>query len=111
MAQMAWVGLCGAAVSSLLVWPSHEASEIPDTSTWVFLLGYGIVCSGVGWSLISKGLPQMDASAAGIVLILQPMAAFIWDVLLFSRPTTAVNALGAALTLTAIYLGAVRSTR
>ena len=110
-AQMAWVGLFGAVLSSLLVWPSHEAFKIPDAPTWVFLLGYGIVCSGVGWSLISKGLPRMDASAAGIVLILQPMAAFIWDVLLFSRPTTAVNALGAALTLTTIYLGAVRPTR
>ncbi len=110
-AQMAWVGLSGAMVSSLLVWPSHEAFKIPDAPTWVFLLAYGIVCSGVGWSLISKGLPRMEASAAGIALILQPMAAFIWDVLLFSRPTTVVNALGAALTLTAIYLGAVRPNR
>ena len=104
---MAWEGLSGAAVSSLLVWPSHEASEIPDASTWIFLLGYGIVCSGVGWSLISKDLPRMEASAAGIALILQSMAAFIWDVLLLSRPTTAVKALSAVFTLNAVYLGAV----
>jgi drug/metabolite transporter (DMT)-like permease len=111
VAQMAWVCLSGAVTSSLLVWPSHEAFTIPDTSTWAVLLAYGIVCSAVGWSLISKGLPHMRASTAGIVLILQPTAAFMWDILLFSRPTTLVNALGAALTLTAIYLGAVRTAR
>ena len=49
----------------------------------------------------------MDASAAGIALILQSMAAFIWDVLLLSRPTTAVKALSAVFTLNAVYLGAV----
>jgi drug/metabolite transporter (DMT)-like permease len=111
VAQMAWVCLSGTLASSLLLWESHEAFTIPDIRTWVVLLGYGIVCSAVGWSLISTGLPRMAASVAGIVLILQPTAAFIWDILFFSRPTTLVSALGAALTLVAIYLGAVRTVR
>ena len=58
--------------------------------------------------MISTGLPKFPASKAGLILLLQPTCAFIWDILFFARPTGAVEGLGAAITLGAIYLGLTR---
>jgi len=41
----------------------------------------------------------------GLILLLQPALAFVWDILFFGRPTRAVELVGAAITLGAIYLG------
>ena len=42
------------------------------------------------------------------VLLLQPALAFIWDVVLFDRPTAVLEVVGAMLALVAIYLGSAR---
>jgi drug/metabolite transporter (DMT)-like permease len=47
----------------------------------------------------------MEASRAGLLLLLQPTGAFIWDILIFTRPTSGIEYFGAGLALTAIYLG------
>jgi drug/metabolite transporter (DMT)-like permease len=44
-------------------------------------------------------------SVAGLLLLLQPSLAFVWDVLIFQRPTSATQWLGVAIVLSAIYLG------
>jgi drug/metabolite transporter (DMT)-like permease len=46
-----------------------------------------------------------------LILLLQPSLAFVWDVVLFDRPTQATEVLGAVLALVAIYLGAVGGKR
>ena len=56
----------------------------------------------------SRALVVVEASRAGLILLLQPTLAFIWDVLFFARPTGVVDALGAGLALTAIYIGGTR---
>jgi drug/metabolite transporter (DMT)-like permease len=40
-----------------------------------------------------------------LILLLQPALAFIWDVLIFNRPTDILNWTGVVLTLAAIYMG------
>jgi drug/metabolite transporter (DMT)-like permease len=50
----------------------------------------------------------VEASRAGLLLLLQPALTFVWDVLFFGRPTTAPEALGAALAIGAIYMGSAR---
>jgi drug/metabolite transporter (DMT)-like permease len=106
---MAWVCMIGAVFAGLEVYPSGESFNIPDTSSWVWLLLYGVMCSALGWGLISTGLPTLPASRAGLVLIFQPFLAFVWDILFFGKPTSLIHMLGAAITLFAIYLGAVRA--
>ncbi|MBG0776345.1 MAG: DMT family transporter [Desulfovibrionaceae bacterium] len=66
---------------------------------------YGLGPQALGWVLISKGLPRLPASMAGLVMLIQPTLAFVWDILIFQRPTGPLGALGAAITLAAIYLG------
>lgn len=51
----------------------------------------------------------MRASQVGLILLLQPMLAFVWDVLFFRRSFGGVQLAGAALALAAIYLGSLRS--
>jgi drug/metabolite transporter (DMT)-like permease len=106
--NMAWVCLIGGVVASVGIRPSGETFSIPNSQTVIALLAYGTLVSGLGWSFISKGLPGMPASRAGLVLILQPTLAFIWDVVFFARPTTVVQGIGAVLTVSAIYLGTLR---
>jgi drug/metabolite transporter (DMT)-like permease len=83
----------------------HERFLIPDLQSWAALVGYGLVSQVFGWVLISKGLSRVETSRVGLVLLLQPTLAFVWDILFFGRPTRAVEALGAFLALFAIYLG------
>jgi len=84
---------------------SGNVFTIPDTRSWTALILLGLTSQGIGWILISNALPHIRASYAGLILLLQPSLAFIWDVLLFQRQTSALNWVGVIMALTAIYLG------
>jgi len=83
-----------------------ESFLIPDLQSWASLFGLGIVIQVMGWLFISRGLMGLDASVAGLLLLLQPALSFMWDILFFNRPTSAIEFTGAGVTLVAIYLGA-----
>ena len=83
----------------------NESFVIPDSQSWFALVGYGLFSQVLGWVLISKGLPKIEASRAGLILLLQPTFAFVWDILFFSRATTLLELLGALMALFAIYMG------
>jgi drug/metabolite transporter (DMT)-like permease len=85
--------------------------QIPDAQSLAALLALGGISQVVGWLLITNALPNIRASLSGLILLLQPALAFVWDVLLFQRPTTALNWTGVGLTLAAIYLGAVQTSK
>lgn len=89
----------------------HESLRIPDARTAVVLVAYGVLCQALGWILISRTLHRVDASRAALILLSQPALTFIWDVLFFGRPTSAVEAGGALLAIASIYMGSVRSFR
>lgn len=105
-ANMAWISLLGAVMLgiSVVVEPAADFG-IPDMQTLWALLGLGVMGQVLGWVLISKGLPDVNASVAGLALLLQPALAFMWDIQFFGRPTSAIEYLGAAIVLAGIYLG------
>ena len=78
---------------------------IPTVKGLLSLLCLGLFSQAVGWLLIGGSLAKIPPSFAGLILLLQPALAFIWDVLLFGRPTAASHWLGTVITLWAIYLG------
>ena len=78
---------------------------IPDTQTYLALIAYGIMGQVLGWVLISKGIGNIEASRAGLILLLQPTLSFVWDILFFGHPTGLSDLAGAALAIFAIYLG------
>lgn len=75
------------------------------------LVAYALVAQVLGWMLISSALGHVPASRVGLILLLQPALAFVWDVLLFARPVTVRESVGAALALGGIYLGSRLGTR
>ncbi len=81
---------------------------IPDTGSLLALIGAGVVSTTIGWSLISSAIQTIPATLAGLVLLLQPTLAFVWDVLFFDRPTGMHEVFGIVLILSAIYIGSYR---
>jgi drug/metabolite transporter (DMT)-like permease len=99
------VSLITAFILALEALVINESFVIPDVQSWFALAGYGLFPQVLGWVLISKGLPKIEASRAGLILLLQPTFAFVWDILFFNRATTWLELLGALMALFAIYLG------
>lgn len=105
------ISFAAAAAMALIALLRGEAFAIPDWRTGLWLLAYGLVGQVLGWLCISRGLPATPAATAGLLLLLQPTLAFVWDILIFGRPTDAGQLAGAGLALMAIYLGLTRPCR
>ena len=108
LATVALISLFTAVFMGAEAWTQNEGFRIPDLQSWIALIGYGIVGQVLGWVLISAGLAKIEASRVGLILLLQPTLAFVWDILFFARPTSLIEVLGALIVLLAIYLGTVR---
>ena len=80
----------------------------PDTASWLYLISLGLVAQALGWWAITSSLAKIVASRAGLILLLQPTLAMVWGVMMFSEQFTPTQALGATITLTAIYFGGLR---
>ncbi|MEX1299810.1 MAG: DMT family transporter [Desulfotignum sp.] len=83
-----------------------ESFAIPDIQSLSSLVGLALMSQTLGWFLIGQSLPKIPAAVAGLVLLLQPSLAFVWDVLFFNRETSAMAWTGVVLALCAIYIGA-----
>jgi drug/metabolite transporter (DMT)-like permease len=104
-ANLTIVTFLTAGMVALDVWYRGDSFRIPDMQSFLALAAYGITSQAVGWLIITRALPKLRASLVGMILLLQPALAFVWDVLFFNRPTTLVSLVGIVLTLAAIYLG------
>ncbi|MCM2271484.1 MAG: DMT family transporter [candidate division Zixibacteria bacterium] len=108
LALMAWISLFCAIF--LGVTASFEATPMlpPDATTWLLLIGLGLVPQALGWRAISSSLPHIDAHKAGLALLLQPTLATAWGFMLFGEVLSVLQIAGAVITLGAIYFGSVR---
>lgn len=99
------VSLASAIYLGLKMIYTGDSFTIPDSQSLLALLGLGLSSQTVGWILIATAMPKIPASLTGLALLLQPTLSFIWDVLIFHRPTDLTNWLGVGVTLIAIYMG------
>jgi len=88
-----------------------ESFAIPTLRSGMCLAALGLMSQTVGWLLITHSLPRIPAAISGLVLLLQPSLAFLWDVIFFGRETSATAWIGVGLALAAIYLGATSERR
>lgn len=88
-----------------------DTFAIPTLSSLVSLLCLGLFSQTIGWLLIANAMPKIKASLTGLILLFQPTLAFIWDVIIFQRPTDLLNWAGVSLTLVAIYFGVSGNTK
>jgi drug/metabolite transporter (DMT)-like permease len=105
MATLAAVSLFTAACLAATGAVEGHSFAISNLKTLLSLIALGVVSQVIGWVVIATALPRLRASLAGLLLLLQPLLAFIWDVLFFHRPATWINILGVAVALGAIYMG------
>ncbi len=103
--NMAIIGLVGALFSGVSMTLTGESFVVPRALDWLILATYGVVMQGLAWIMISRALPRVAASRAGLILLLQPSLAFLWDLALFGRPTLVIEIIGATLAISGIYLG------
>lgn len=101
--------MASSAFLAVEIWRAEDTFKIPDLQSFIALASLGLFSQSIGWILIANALPKIRASLSGLILLLQPALAFIWDVLLFHRPTTWINWTGVCIVLIAIYLGTVKS--
>jgi drug/metabolite transporter (DMT)-like permease len=103
--EVAVISLATAGLLGLATGMEGASLVIPTAVDAGWLFAYGILSHGIGWLLIATSLPKVTATEAGLALLLQPALSFLWDVLFFQRALTAMEAVGAAIALFAIYLG------
>ncbi len=99
------VSLASTCFLGLQVMFSEPSFRLPNYLSLGSLLCLALFSQTIGWAVISNSLPKVVPSFAGLVLLLQPALAFVWDVLFFHRPTSFLQWFGVLVTLTAIYLG------
>ncbi len=105
---MLWISLFCMTYLGAICLSKGTSFAVTETSSLLALAGVGILGSTIGWSLLSSALKIVPASIAGLVMLLQPALSFIWDILLFKRPTGWLDYVGVLMILTAIYLGTLR---
>jgi drug/metabolite transporter (DMT)-like permease len=109
--NLSMVSLFTAIILAFFAWLQQESLGIPDIQSVFYLVLYATFSQVLGWLLIGNGLTLIRTSLAGLLLLLQPSLAFVWDVLLFNKTTTLISLTGTGITLVAIYLGSTsRST-
>ena len=107
VAQMAWTSVaCGV---TLAVVATIEGTLVPppDARTALCLVGVALVAQVFGWVTLATFIPRVPVALAGLLLLLQPAFAVVWEVLIFGRAFTMLQVAGAGLTLLAIYGGSL----
>jgi len=103
------VSFSTAAFLGLGIYLTDGSFKIPDLKSLMTLAALGLFSQALGWILITNALPLLRASLSGLILLLQPALAFVWDVLFFKRPTGIINWMGVILVLAAMYLGTTKA--
>jgi drug/metabolite transporter (DMT)-like permease len=103
--DLAVASIVSAALLFVVVIVEDVPMGIPTVADGALLVAYALVAQVIGWVLIAGGLSRVPASIVALLLLLQPTLAFLWDVLFFSRPFGVQQAVGATVSMTAIYLG------
>jgi drug/metabolite transporter (DMT)-like permease len=105
---LATMSLLCAGVLAILCAAGGERFAIPDAQSLLALVALGLVGQCLGWVLISRAMPQLPTSLVGLLLLLQPVLAFLMDVVLFHRVTRPIEWVGLALSLCGIFVGSMR---
>jgi drug/metabolite transporter (DMT)-like permease len=88
-----------------------ESTNVLPTNwqAWTLVALLALLAQSLGWWTIARSLPRVEGAAGGLVLLLQPVLATIWGVLIFGETLAPLQIAGAAITLVAVYLGSVKA--
>ena len=74
------------------------------TNYWYYILFFGLIAFLIPHTIFYKGIKNVEASDAGIILLLEPISAAVYAFFLFSQPLTTNIIIGAFLILISDYL-------
>jgi drug/metabolite transporter (DMT)-like permease len=103
--EIAVISLVSAMILGLSAFAEGASLAIPTLADAAWLIAYGLFSHCLGLLFIASSLPKVSTTEAGLALLLQPTLSFVWDVVFFARPMTALELTGAVVALFAIYLG------
>ncbi|RZA21257.1 MAG: DMT family transporter [Lysobacteraceae bacterium] len=106
--------LCIAAFGSalclgLMGWAEGSAFAPPDLRAWGVLLVLAAIGHCLSWVLISRAMVALPVALAGLLLLAQPIVAYLLDVALFDLPATPRQWLGLAVSLAGIFVAGTTS--
>lgn len=81
---------------------------IPDARAFWLLLTLALVGHCLSWILISRAMQRLSVALVGLLLLLQPIVAFLLDVALLARATTGREWLGLLVSLAGIFLAGLK---
>ncbi len=105
VSNMALISFLGVIFAGILSGIQGQSLVVPSLRSNLLLMLYGFGCQGFGWVMLSKGLPHLPASRAGLLMLIQPSLSFVWDVVFCGRPTSFSGYVGAVIALLAISSG------
>ncbi len=82
---------------------------IPGARSFALLLALAVIGHCLGWILISRAMQALPVALVGLLLLLQPIVAFLLDVLLLARDTTPREWLGLIVSLAGIFLAGLKA--
>jgi drug/metabolite transporter (DMT)-like permease len=81
----------------------------PSLHAWGVLLVLAAIGHCLSWVLISRAMVALPVALAGLLLLAQPIVAYLLDVALFDLPTTPRQWLGLAASLGGIFVAGMKS--
>jgi drug/metabolite transporter (DMT)-like permease len=106
----AWLG-AGAAASNLVFAVAFGVRDLPDASSWPFLLGMAVLSAGAFAAMLG-GLQLVGAVRNAIIGVMEPLGVAVLAALLLDEPMTVPTTIGGVLILGgAILATLVRTTR
>lgn len=102
--NMALVSFACAALLALILQVEGGSFALVSGREAALLAVYGVGCQAVGWLMVSAGLPHLSPGRGGLLLMAEPLCAFLWDVLFLDRPTGALGYGGLLVASLGIYL-------
>ncbi|MGH8081155.1 MAG: DMT family transporter [Lysobacter sp.] len=103
-----WLCLGCALILGVTVPLGGETLMPASAHDWLILTAYAAISQVLGWLVIGRAMPKLPAGIVGLCLLLQPLLAYVWDVLLFHKQLGGIELLGIGLSLAGIFLGLAR---
>ncbi|MHA7841095.1 MAG: DMT family transporter [Gammaproteobacteria bacterium] len=105
--NLAIINLFSALFFFLVIMVQSEPLIPVHHADFAVLILYGLMGQAIAWLFIARGLPLVSVALAGFLLLIQPILAFVWDVVFFHRQTGLWDYTGLVLTLFSIYLASI----
>ncbi|RJQ87852.1 DMT family transporter [Amycolatopsis panacis] len=94
--------LSAGAVSLALGLPFHQLDFTPGWSAFGWFVALGLLGQVAGWLLIAGALPRMPSSTGAVLMLLQPIGAVLFGIVLLGEEPSALQLIGCAVVLAAV---------